>query len=80
MKTWEEAEFEMQQESIKKWAEKKLFKICNGWLFVRKCRKMQRLAGIISGNPDVPISFEIRKNYRSVVKINEREVKNKTRA
>ena len=30
MKPWEQAEFEAQQEAIKKWAEKKLFKICNG--------------------------------------------------
>ena len=71
MKTWEQAEFEAQQEAIKKWAEKKLLKICNGWLFVRKCRKIQRLAGIISGDPDASVNLEIRKNYRSIVKIDE---------
>lgn len=71
MSNWEQAEFEAQQEAIKKWAEKKLFKICNGWLFVRKCRKIQRLAGIISGDPDASVNLEIRKNYRSVVKIDE---------
>lgn len=71
MKTWEQAEFEAQKEAIRELAEKKLFKICNGWWFTRKLRKMQRLAGIISGDPNAPINLEIRKNYRSVVKIDE---------
>jgi len=69
MKTWEQAEFEAQQEAIREWAEKKLLKICNGWLFTRKCRKIQRLAGIVFGNPDAPFSLKIRKNYKSGVNL-----------
>lgn len=53
MKTWEEAEFEMQQESIRKWARKKYFKMIDGWLLNRKLDKLQRLARIISGDNDV---------------------------
>ncbi len=49
MKTWEEAEFDAQQEAIRKWAKKKLDKMINGWWFRRKSRKMARLASISAG-------------------------------
>lgn len=49
MKNWEQAEFEAQQEAIRKWAEKKLDKLINGWWFRRKSKKLARLASIIKG-------------------------------
>lgn len=57
MKTWEEAEFERQQKSIKEWAAKQLKKTANGWWFRRKLAKLARMVSIISGEP---VSAEVR--------------------
>ncbi len=53
MKTWEEVEFDAQQEAIRKWAEKKLFKMANGWWLNRKLNQMQKMARIIKGKNNV---------------------------
>lgn len=64
MKTWEEAEFDAQQESIKKWAEKKYKKIVSGRRMKRKLNRLRYLAEIITGDPNVSVSIEMvsRKN------------------
>lgn len=59
MKTWEEAEFEMQQKSIKEWAEKKFWKTLDGWLLKRKLKKLQRLAGVASDNKTITVYMAI---------------------
>ena len=57
MNTWEEDEFEMQQQSAREWAKKKVQKISNGWWFRRKLAKLSRLVTMIYGQP---MSVEIR--------------------
>ena len=56
MKTWEQTEFEAQQESIKKWAKKKLEKIMFSWWMKRRLRKVRELAAIITNDPEVIIA------------------------
>ena len=53
MKTWEEAEFEMQQEAYKKWAYKKYMRMIKGWWFNRKLDKIRNLAEIITGKSNL---------------------------
>lgn len=59
MKTWEQAEFEAQQEAIKKWVEKKFWKTLDGWLLKRKLKKLQRLAGMASDNKNIIVDITI---------------------
>ena len=47
MKTWEETEFEQQQEALRDWAGKKLWRTLEGRMIKRKLRKIQKLAGIV---------------------------------
>lgn len=60
MKTWEETEFEMQQYSIEKWAEKKYKKMLKSWYFRRKLRKITKLARIITGNKKIRAYVSLR--------------------
>lgn len=46
MKTWEEAEFEAQQKSIRLWAWKKYCKLIGGWWLNRKLNKIEKLLRI----------------------------------
>lgn len=57
MPKWEEDEFELQQQAVKQWAEKKIKKISNGWWFRRKLAKLSWLVTIIYGQP---MAVEIR--------------------
>lgn len=59
MKTWEEAEFELQQEAIKGWAAKSFWKIFEGKLLKRKLRKIQKLAGILANDSEVAVYLSI---------------------
>lgn len=59
MKTWEEAEFEMQQKSIKEWAEKKFKKIYYGRFFWKRLGKLNKLAKIITGNPKACVDIKV---------------------
>ena len=59
MKTWEQVEFEAQQEAIKKWAEKKFWKTLDGWLLKRKLKKLQMLAGVASDNKIIAVYMAI---------------------
>ena len=51
MKTWEEEELAIQQESIKKWARKKFNQVLRSWLFKRKLKKLSKLASIFYEEP-----------------------------
>ena len=59
MKTWEQTEFEMQQKSIKEWAEKKFWKTLDGWLLKWKLKKLQRLAVMASDNKNIIVDITI---------------------
>lgn len=59
MSHWEEAEFEEQQKSIKKWAQKKLWKSLQGRMLKRKLRKIQKLAGIATSDERTVVELSI---------------------
>ena len=62
MKTWEEAEFEMQQKAIKERAEKKFKKIYHSRFFWRKLGKLNKLVKIITGNPKACVDIKVYPN------------------
>ena len=64
MKTWEEAEFEAQQESIRKWAKKRYFKIISGWWMRRRLKRLRYLAEIITGDSKVKVEIETISNKK----------------
>ena len=59
MKTWEEAEFDAQQEALRDWAGKKLWKILEGRMIKRKLRKIQKLAGIVIDDERAVVELSI---------------------
>ena len=76
MKTWEQAEFESQQEAIKKWAEKKYLKIYYGRFFWKRLGKLNRLIKIITGNPNACVDIKI---YKEGADGDESEIRNQFR-
>lgn len=62
MKTWEEAEFDAQQEALRDWAGKKLWKTLERRMIKRKLRKIQKLAGIVINDERAVVELSINRD------------------
>lgn len=62
MSNWEKAEFEAQQEAIKKWAEKKFWKILEERRLKRKFKKLRKLAEISTSDDRTIVDISICKD------------------
>lgn len=62
MKTWEQAEFEEQQEAIREWAAKKFWKTLEKRRLKRKFKKLRKLAEISTSDDRTVVDISICKD------------------